>query len=272
MLFPHPDKPCILDTDASDEAIGAVLSQVIDGTKRSIAFYSRIMSTTQRNYCPTRRELLAVIAALQHFCHYLIGSKITLRTDHHSLEWLNTLKRQEGGILVRWVETLAEFDFEIEHRPGQLHCNADGVSRHVCKQCIGRVPKTPWVDELERADELTEPLGVRGLTGAPEISHQEMVEMKNEDEIIQPIIQWMTDDYTPNRDELRSHPLAARNLWAQHAVLLFKDEVLVRQQGDTHQLVVPQAIRRTSHLLQLPDHTTHLSDKNFITHMLYKNA
>ena len=59
------------------------------------------------------------------------------------------------------------------------------------------------------------------------------------------IIQWMTDDYTPNRDELRSHPLVVRNLWAQRAVLRLQDEVLVRQQGDNHQLVVPQTIRQT---------------------------
>ena len=71
------------------------------------------------------------------------------------------------------------------------------------KRCDGRVPKTPWIDELERADELTEPVGVRGIIWAPEISHQEMVEMQNEDEIIQPIIQWMTEDYTATRDELR---------------------------------------------------------------------
>jgi len=114
MSFPHPDKPCILDTDAFDVAIGSVLSQVIDGTERPIAFCSCIMSTTQRNYCSTRRELLAVIAALQHFRHYLIGSRITLSTDHHSHTWLHTFKRPEG-ILARWVETPAEFDFEIKH-------------------------------------------------------------------------------------------------------------------------------------------------------------
>ena len=71
LSFPVPGLPCILDTDASDVAVGAVLSQVIDGVERPIAFYSRIMNPAQRNYCPTRRELLAVVAALQHFRHYL---------------------------------------------------------------------------------------------------------------------------------------------------------------------------------------------------------
>ena len=136
LAFPHPNIPCIVDSDASDVAIRAVLSQVIDGVERPIAFYSKVMNATQRNYCPTRRELLAVIAAMQYFRHYLLRNKVVLRTDHHSLKWLNTFKRPEG-IMARWIETLAEIDYTIEHRPGRLHCNADGVSRPICKQCYG---------------------------------------------------------------------------------------------------------------------------------------
>ena len=119
LAFPIVGLPCILDTDASDVAVGAVLSQVIDGREQPIAFFSRIMNSSQRNYCATRRELLAVISALQHFRHYLLATKVIHRTDHHSLKWLKTFKRPEG-IMARWMETLAEFDFEIEHRPGLL--------------------------------------------------------------------------------------------------------------------------------------------------------
>jgi len=124
------------------------------------------MNSTQRNYCTTRRELLAVISALQNFRHYLLGNKVILPTDHHSLKLLQTFKRPEG-ILARWVETLAEFDFTIEHRPGRLHSNVDGVSRPFCKQCLDKVTKVRWVAELDRADELTEPLGVRWVSITP---------------------------------------------------------------------------------------------------------
>jgi len=96
LAYLHPDIPCILDTDASDVAVGAVLSQVIDGVERPIAFYSRVLNGAQMNYCPTRRKLLAVVVALQHFRHYLLGAKVILRTDHHSLKWLKTFKRPEG--------------------------------------------------------------------------------------------------------------------------------------------------------------------------------
>ena len=128
LAFPYPHVPVMLDTDASDVAYGAVLSQAIDGVEHPIAFFSRVMNSAQRGYCTTRRELLPVISALQHFRHYLLENKVILRTDHHSLKWLQTFKRPEG-ILARRVETLAEFDFEIEHRPARLHSNVDGVSR-----------------------------------------------------------------------------------------------------------------------------------------------
>ena len=95
LTFPCPNCPCILDTDSSDVAYGSVLSQRVDGQERPIAFFSRVMSLTQQNYCSTRRELLAVIASLQHFRHYLLNVPAILRTDHHSLKWLRTFKKPE---------------------------------------------------------------------------------------------------------------------------------------------------------------------------------
>jgi len=55
LVYPHPELPCILDTDASDVAVGGVLSQVIDGVERPIAFFSKVLGSTQKNYCTTRR-------------------------------------------------------------------------------------------------------------------------------------------------------------------------------------------------------------------------
>jgi len=78
LSFPQPGQPCILDTDASHVAIGAVLSQFVDGEECPIAFFSRVLGRSQQNYCATRRELLAVILVLQHFHHYLLGTPILL--------------------------------------------------------------------------------------------------------------------------------------------------------------------------------------------------
>jgi len=155
--YPRPDIPCILDTDASDVAVGGVLSQVINGQERPIAFFSKVLNGAQKNYCPTQRELPVVVVALQHFRHYVLGQKVILRTDHHSLKWLKTFKQPEG-ILARWIETLAEYDYVIEHRPGRLHSNADALSRETCKQCWGKVAPTHWIDECESGRGYVPPL------------------------------------------------------------------------------------------------------------------
>ena len=101
-----------------------------------VAYYSKTFSPAQRNYCVTRRELLAVVMAAAHFRPYLYGRSFRLRTDHASLTWL--YKRTEPSHQVaRWLETLAEFNFTMEHRAGAKHGNADGLSRRCqdCSQC-----------------------------------------------------------------------------------------------------------------------------------------
>ena len=72
----------MLDTDASAFAMGGVLSQIEDGVERPIAYFSKVLSKPERNYCVTRRELLAVVSSIKHFHHYLYGKDFLVRTDH----------------------------------------------------------------------------------------------------------------------------------------------------------------------------------------------
>ena len=134
LRFPVKDAPYILDTDASNTGIGAVLSQVVDGQERVLGYASRTLSKTERNYCVTRRELLAVIHFVKHFRPYLYGRHFTIRTDHSSLLWLINFKEPEGQ-LARWIEAIEHYDYEVVHRPGAKHGNADGLSRQPCRQC-----------------------------------------------------------------------------------------------------------------------------------------
>ena len=243
LAFPYPDIPCILDTDASDVAMGAVLSQVIDGVERPIAFFSRVLNGAQRNYCPTRRELLAVVAALQHFRHYLLGAHVILRTDHHSLKWLRTFKRPEG-ILARWIETLAEYDYTIEHRPGRLHCNADAVSRQTCKQCWGKIAPSHWIDECERSDDLTGPLSIRALRILPELTEADVACLQAEDTELGDAYRVLHDRLDLSPDELRSFPLESRQLLSMRPQVRLEKGVLVKADDDRTRLVVPSTLRR----------------------------
>lgn len=130
--YPSRHEKFVLDTDASKCSIGAVLSQVQNGKEVVIAYGSRRMSKSERNYCVTRQELLAIVWFTEHFKHYLIGHKFLLRTDHGSLRWLFGFKEPEGQ-MARWLERLARFDFDIEHRAGSKHGNSDGLSRIPCE-------------------------------------------------------------------------------------------------------------------------------------------
>ncbi|KAJ8399002.1 hypothetical protein AAFF_G00416690 [Aldrovandia affinis] len=124
LAYPDANRPFVLDTDASNVGVGVILSQPSDSGEQVIAYYSRALSKTERNYCVTRRELLTAIAALRHFWPYLHGARFLVRTDHASLIWLLNFKNPEGQV-ARWLETLQGYDFELRHRPGRQHGNAE---------------------------------------------------------------------------------------------------------------------------------------------------
>ena len=136
LAYPGPSKTFLLDTDCSKFAIGAVLSQSHDGQEHPVAYYSRTLSRAERNYCVTRRELLAVVEIVKHFHHYLYGVEFKIRSDHGALSRLLRFKIVEGQ-LCRWFQVLSTYHFTVEHRTDCLHRNADGLSRRPCisSQC-----------------------------------------------------------------------------------------------------------------------------------------
>ncbi len=139
LAYPNPEGQFILDTDASNHGIGAVLSQIQDEEERVIAYFSRTLNKAERQYCVTRKELLAIVTAVKHFHHYLYGKPFVIRTDHGALRWLTKFKNPEGQV-ARWLEVLGTYEFKIEHRQGRYYGNCDRLSRRpcediLCKQC-----------------------------------------------------------------------------------------------------------------------------------------
>jgi len=134
LAMPNDHDSFILDTNACDVSVGAVLSQVQDEMERVIAYASRSPSKQERNYCVTRKQLLAVVYYKRAFQQYLLGRKFLIRTNHSALQWLRSTPEPIGQ-QARWCEILEEFDFQIVHRPGLNHGNADAMSRRPCRQC-----------------------------------------------------------------------------------------------------------------------------------------
>jgi transposase InsO family protein len=145
LAMPRDEGQYLLDTDSSDFAIGAVLSQIQDNEERVIAYASRHLCAREQNYCVTRRELLAAVYFLKYFRHYLLGASqpVRLRTDHAAIQWLRRIPEPVGQ-QARWLETMEEYDIVIEHRPGRLHSNADAMSRDPCynRKCCPQFEQT----------------------------------------------------------------------------------------------------------------------------------
>jgi len=114
LAYPDPAKDYILDTDASNHNVGAVLSQVQDGREVVVAYYSKALLAPEKNDCTTRRELLAVVKVVKHFRPYLYGRTFRLQTYHACLIWL-CQRAEPSSQVAHWLEILAEFSYRIGH-------------------------------------------------------------------------------------------------------------------------------------------------------------
>ena len=134
LAYPDIEQDFILDTDASGVGIGAILSQKQDGQKKVITYFSKVLSKSERNYCITRQELLAIVETIKHFHTYLYGVKYTIRADHGSLRWSLNFKNLEGQLCC-WAELLATYNYTIDivlvnymvRRPCQLGKYCDRI-------------------------------------------------------------------------------------------------------------------------------------------------
>ena len=249
LALPADEGQYILDTDASAYAIGAVLSQVQEGQEKVISYASRLLSTAERNYNVTRRELLAVIYFLKEFRQYILGRKFLLRTDHSALQWLRRTPEPIGQ-QARWLEIIEEFDFEIRHRAGAKHGNADAMSRGPAEEQYRKdvmkesTEEVMWVRPIE---EIT-PSGVNNENAGQEAGWtKEMLRREQQSDCnIGPVLSWKESNHHPTQEELLPSSEEVKVLVSNWNQLEVRQGVLHRGwvQGSTgeaerYQLIVP---------------------------------
>ena len=238
LAFPDHSRHFMLDTDASDTGIGAILSQVQDdGGEAVIAYASRSLSRQEQRYCVTRRELLAVVEFIHHFRHYLLGVHFTLRTDHGSLVWIQNFKEPEGQ-LARWLERLQEYTFTVVHRPGNQHTNVDALSRVPCNQC-GRVT------HVYSPAHLAAQIGIVSQGHSAADVHDQQLN----DSSIGPVLKAKERGATPTLDEVKTWSRESRQLVQMWSSLKVDNSVLWRLCIDGRsqhlQLVLPSVVRES---------------------------
>ena len=130
LLLQYPDftKPFILTTDASNKALGAILSQGPIGQDLPVAYASRTLNNVERNYSTTEKELLAIVWGCKQYRPYLYGRKFTIVTDHKPLTWVFNVKYPSSRLL-RWRLKLEEYYYQVVYKPGVRNTNADALSR-----------------------------------------------------------------------------------------------------------------------------------------------
>lgn len=136
IVLQHPDvtKPYVVRCDASGSVIAAILSQEHDkGEKLIIEVTSRCLNEHERNYSVTEVELLAVLHAIKKWRHYLLGSCVTVKTDHQALCCLNKGTGLNAR-LTRWAIVLGEYNLKVEYVKGKDNAKADCLSRPVSRE------------------------------------------------------------------------------------------------------------------------------------------
>ena len=186
LAHPDPNLPFVIQTDASEIALGAVLTQfrprVLDASvpqstvtgsvkKKGktlydevvIGFFSKLNSVNDSRMSQIELEALAAVAALVHFRPYIWGRPVTLVTDAASIKWMLSHKGTNGKVM-RWSMRVQEFDVTIAHRSGRQNRNADALSRLPQQSELDQGPPASdadlqWPDAIY--DHAAPPSGIR---------------------------------------------------------------------------------------------------------------
>jgi transposase InsO family protein len=229
LSHPRFDQPFRIAADASDFAIGCMLSQLDDdGVDCPIAFASRKLNPAETRYATIEKEALALVFATQQFRHYIYGSPIVMLSDHKPLLGLRTSTKLNAR-LQRWVLWLEQFNFDIEYIPGPKQIVADALSR---------APS----DFDDRFDELAFPPIVRriDLTADCRIEDATIRHLQLHDPVFGSILQQLVTD---RRIQPTGDSPDARRLASKYRRIREIGGLFYLQDHNRNLLLIPEALR-----------------------------
>ena len=228
MNTPNFEQPFILEVDACQYGLGAVLTQEYDDTKYVIAYASRTLSANERKYGATEREALAIVWATKHFRVYIEGTKVLIRSDCKALQWLRNTKDITGR-LARWAMKLSAYQIEnIQYRPGKQNANADSLSRNPVTTDDAQHPKLLTIETAINIWENTNILA-------------EIKQKQNEDEKLKPFITHLRNNETPMTNDKRNPYVLINDIL--YKVKNSNRHYNQREVGNKHLLVIPKSMQ-----------------------------
>ena len=274
LAYPDFDKEFILSTDASLEAVGAILSQIQNGKERVISYFSQTLTTSQKKWSTYDREFWAIVSSVRHFRHFLRYQHFSILTDHKPLLALQKFPIQDdaSGRRTRWIVELNSYKFSLTHKKGKSHGNADALSRRpedneVTPKPTGHQLKPivtyPKCNAVETRSQKSQPTcdkpahknsrihlespssqPYRGviLTSDVDVQHEQQL-----DDDIRTVVRYINNGERPNKQQIRKHnPRIRRFLW-EYSKLVLHNDVLYRKKKDNLgnsilQLVVPSSL------------------------------
>lgn len=234
-----PSKPLVLAADASDYGVGAVLSHIVNGIERPIAFVSKTLTPAQKNYSQIEKEALAIVFGIKKFHDYLYGRRFTIQTDHKPL--LPLLKAsapiptRTARRLQRWALFLASYTYEIQYRSAAQHANADFMSRLPASD-------DPTFDEdpvvcCHLDDDATDALSQLPLDA-------KLVQQQTaQDEVLSKVLRFIKLGWPGNRRQLQHPDLKA--YWdRRHELSTLHGVVLLQGENGITRVVVPTSLQK----------------------------
>jgi hypothetical protein len=273
LAFPDFSYSFILEIDASDKGMGAVLSQEINSVKRVVSYASRGLRGSEKNmtnYSSKKLELLALKwAVTEKYRDYLSFAPCRVLMDNNPLTYLLT-KSKIPAIEQKWASELAHFDIRLEYKPGRQNACADALSRQaerpwdigseeVLSQCHSVLSGTPLSLELQLATFENTSIEVRAeendsphegtATLLPRMTKQKMMELQSHDHNIAKVMEYKNSGFKPPVKSRKWSPLEIQLLLRQWDKLMIIESVLYRKnvdpkQGKLRQVVLPSALRQ----------------------------
>jgi len=231
-ILAYPDfdspEPFILDTDWSKDpgAIGGVLSQVQNGVEKVIAYGARKLTKTEKNYSSNKGELLAVVTFMRYWRYFFQFRPFILRVDHQALQWIRTMEAP-NGMIQRWLDTLANYNFTVQFRDGVKHGNADALSRseHV---------REPTAQEEKEAEDEScnaiDGLNITAIMNPDVMSKTALREYQERDEVLGKVREWVRTGNKPARADIRQESPELRQYLGLYELLrLDEHQILYRR-------------------------------------------